>query len=64
MDGVPYKEHEPGAVTCVGRAAVLGVAVYAAQLLASAWWLRRFRFGPVEWAWRCVTYAAWQPIRR
>jgi len=47
----------------VTRATQLGVLVYAAQIVASAWWLRRFRFGPVEWAWRCVTYKAWQPMR-
>ncbi|MGP4015007.1 DUF418 domain-containing protein [Saccharopolyspora sp. 5N708] len=21
----------------------------------SRWWLARFRYGPLEWAWRCVT---------
>jgi uncharacterized protein len=47
----------------VTRATQLGVLVYLAQIAASAWWLGRFRFGPVEWAWRCVTYKAWQPMR-
>ena len=47
----------------VTRATQVGVLVYVAQIAASAWWLRRFRFGPVEWAWRCVTYKAWQPMR-
>ena len=29
----------------------------------SAWWLRRFRFGPLEWLWRSLTYARKQPGR-
>ena len=34
------------------------------QLMLSSWWLRRFRFGPVEWAWRSFTYRKLQPFRR
>jgi uncharacterized protein len=47
----------------VTHARVLGIAVYAVQIMASTWWLNRFRFGPVEWLWRSATYAAWQPFR-
>ncbi|MEN6534981.1 MAG: DUF418 domain-containing protein [Bryobacteraceae bacterium] len=39
---------------------LLGLAptagIYAVQLAASAWWVRRFTFGPLEWLWRAVTY--------
>ena len=36
---------------------VLAVALYAAiQLPLSAWWLSRFRYGPVEYLWRRLTY--------
>jgi uncharacterized protein len=42
---------------------VLGLVSYAAQVLISNWWLRHFRFGPVEWLWRCVTYWTPQPFR-
>ena len=45
-------------------AAAIGVALFVAQVVASALWLRRFRFGPVEWLWRSFTYGAMQPIRR
>ncbi|GAB3967766.1 DUF418 domain-containing protein [Streptomyces sparsus] len=31
-------------------------AVFAVQLLVSHWWLRRFRYGPVEWALRAFSY--------
>ena len=32
------------------------VAVVALQLILSPWWLARYRFGPVEWLWRSLTY--------
>ena len=34
------------------------------QLLVSPWWLARYRFGPVEWLWRTLTYWRPQPMRR
>lgn len=40
---------------------VAAIAIFALQSLASAAWLRCFQFGPLEWAWRCVTYGA--PVR-
>lgn len=43
---------------------VLGIAVYAAQMAISAWWLRRYRFGPLEWLWRTLMYGTMQPMRR
>lgn len=44
----------------------LGVvlAVYAVELAWSAWWLARFRFGPMEWLWRTITYWKSQPMNR
>jgi uncharacterized protein len=44
---------------------VLFVAVvYAAQLAFSAFWLSRFRYGPMEWLWRAVTYWQLPAMRR
>jgi uncharacterized protein len=40
------------------------VALVGLQLLASTWWLERFRFGPAEWLWRSLTYRQRQPMRR
>lgn len=37
---------------CIGVA----LAVWCSQILLSLWWLRRFKFGPVEWLLRSVTY--------
>lgn len=39
-------------------------ATWALLLLLCPLWLRRFRFGPVEWLWRSWTYRGWQPLRR
>ncbi len=36
---------------------LLAVVLYAAiQLPLSAWWLSRFRYGPIEYVWRRLTY--------
>ena len=32
------------------------LAVFAAQVFFSRWWLSRFRYGPMEWLWRWITY--------
>jgi uncharacterized protein len=40
------------------------LAIWAVQLLISPLWLRFFRFGPIEWIWRSLTYLRLQPILR
>ncbi len=37
--------------------------IWLVQLIASPLWLHYFRFGPVEWLWRSLTYGARQPMR-
>lgn len=32
------------------------ITVFALQVWLSRWWLDRFRFGPMEWLWRSLTY--------
>ena len=32
------------------------VVLFAVQMAVSVWWLKRYRFGPVEWLWRTLTY--------
>jgi uncharacterized protein len=39
-------------------------AIWAFQLVFSPLWLRFFRFGPVEWLWRYLTYLKRPPFRR
>lgn len=40
----------------------LGVLIFLIQLALSAWWLRRFDYGPVEWVWRQLTYRRRLPL--
>jgi uncharacterized protein len=42
----------------VGALAGLGLSavIYALQLPLGAWWFTRFRFGPMEWIWRVLSY--------
>lgn len=42
---------------------LLAILLYSLQVPLSAIWLRRFRFGPVEWLWRSLTYGRWQRFR-
>ena len=44
---------------------VLGAAalLFAAQAIVAYGWMRRFRYGPLEWLWRSATYLQWQPLR-
>jgi uncharacterized protein len=39
-------------------------AVTAVQIVFSWAWLALFRFGPLEWAWRSLTWWRWQPLLR
>ncbi len=50
----------------VGRAGqvLFVVVVFAVQLLLSFLWLRYFRYGPLEWLWRAITYWTLPPMRR
>ncbi len=41
---------------------LLVVFLYAAQVFISTYWLKLFRFGPFEWAWRILTYLKRQPF--
>ncbi|CAN5565318.1 hypothetical protein BH10PLA2_BH10PLA2_38070 [soil metagenome] len=43
---------------------LLVCAIWAFQLLVSAWWIRNFRAGPLEWIWRSLTYWRRQPFRK
>lgn len=38
-------------------------AIWAVQLVVSPIWLKHYRFGPVEWLWRYLTYMKRPPIR-
>ncbi|HUQ19002.1 MAG TPA: DUF418 domain-containing protein [Gemmatimonadaceae bacterium] len=41
----------------------LAVSLFLLDVVVSKWWLSRYRFGPFEWIWRCVTYWRVEPLR-
>lgn len=45
----------------------LYLVVLAAWVIMLAWskpWLERFKYGPLEWLWRCLTYGTLVPLKR
>ncbi|NIB98860.1 DUF418 domain-containing protein [Halobacterium sp. R2-5] len=57
--------HGLGLFGRVSRAEALGVvaAIWVVQVVLSVLWLRRYRYGPMEWLWRTLTYGERQPLR-
>jgi uncharacterized protein len=45
-----------------GQALVVA-GVWGVVIVFAHWWLARYRFGPLEWLWRSLTYRARQPMR-
>ncbi len=43
---------------------LLACTIFIAQVGFSMVWIRFFRFGPLEWIWRTLTYFRLQPMRR
>ncbi len=43
---------------------MLTVAIFLLQVFWSSIWMKRFRFGPMEWVWRTITYKKRFPISR
>ncbi len=41
---------------------LIAIAMIALQTLFSKYWLNNFKYGPLEWLWRCGTYLKWQPF--
>ena len=42
---------------------ILVAVIFILQLFLSEAWLSRFRFGPMEWLWRSLTYWRWQSMK-
>ncbi len=53
-----------GATTGLIYVELIVLCVFAFQICFSALWLRYFRFGPLEWVWRCLTYLRPFPLRK
>lgn len=45
------------------QAALITIPIFVVQVLFAQFWLARFRYGPLEWLWRSLTYLKAQPIR-
>ena len=39
------------------------IIVCLLQLWFSGYWLKRFRYGPLEWLWRCLTYTKFMKLK-
>ena len=53
-----------GATLSLAQIELVALGVFAAEALLCRLWLRRFRFGPLEWLWRMLTYGRWLDPRR
>jgi uncharacterized protein len=42
----------------------LGLAVFVLEAWVCAAWLRRFRYGPLEWLWRSLTWLRVETLRK
>ncbi len=47
----------------IAACVVIVIAVYICQIFFSKAWLSRFKFGPLEWFWRCLSYGKILPFR-
>ena len=58
--------HGLGLFGTLTRFELLGVVllIWAIQIPLSVLWLTRYRYGPVEWLWRVLTYGERQPMKR
>ena len=43
---------------------IIGLLIYFLQMVASNHFLKKYRYGPLEWIWRCVTYNKIQSIKK
>lgn len=55
-----------GLATKLGFTALMGIAicVFTIQNILSKWWLNHFKYGPMEWIWRQLTYGKTMPLRK
>ena len=56
--------HGFGMFGSLGRAQLwlLVIPIWVVQIIVSKWWMDRYAFGPLEWAWRSLTHWCIQPM--
>ncbi|MEI3611513.1 DUF418 domain-containing protein [Pseudogracilibacillus sp. SO30301A] len=47
----------------IGLGIMISFIVFPLQMVLSFFWLKHFRFGPLEWVWRSCTYGEFQPMK-
>jgi uncharacterized protein len=45
-----------GATMGLAYVEIIAVSVFVVQVIISCLWMKYFQFGPLEWAWRTLTY--------
>ena len=40
------------------------IGIFLAQIVCSHVWMKWFKYGPLEWVWRMLTYGRWLDIRK
>lgn len=53
-----------GAKTGLVYVVIIALVVFCFQVWFSRFWIDHFRYGPMEWLWRCLTYGKWLPIKK
>ena len=52
--------HSFSVVDCI----LIVMITFSFQIVLSKLWLKYYRFGPLEWLWRCISYWKILPIRK
>ncbi|MBM4234972.1 MAG: DUF418 domain-containing protein [Firmicutes bacterium] len=47
----------------LAQGVVITIALYLLQVLWSNLWFKKFKYGPLEWLWRGLTYKKFEPLR-
>ena len=66
LGGLVFFSFGLGKLGDIGSLATFSIAlvVIGLQMVVSRIWLAQFRFGPLEWVWRCLTKLSLEPLRR
>jgi uncharacterized protein len=48
----------------IWQSILITIAIFLLQIPLSNIWLKHFRYGPLEWLWRSLTYGEIQPMKR
>lgn len=46
------------------QSCLIGLVIFAFQVLFSNWWIKQYYFGPFEWLWRSCTWLKFVPLKR